>query len=411
MLRGFAFRPTSRGWQALAAGAAVLAVARLVGTTQLHQLAYLLLLLVAAALALGAAGLAGLGFERRLPEGGRITAGRPAGVELVLHNRSRLLWTSRLEVEDVLARRESAALPPLPPGRRRRARLSATFPRRGVYRLGPAVVRGVDPFGLLVFSRAFRGEDEVVVYPRVHPLRGFPVRGGEAQAGSRGSRGRRGEEFAGLREYRRGDDRRHIHWKSLARTGELFVKEFALHAPRSYTVALDLRRGGFRSLEAAVEDAVSAAASILAHLREEGLGFRLLCTDRAGSGTEAGEGHAAYWEAMRVLAGVRADGEAGLGEALDGEDRGSFGDGVILVCRREEEGLRARVRRLREAGLAVVAVLVAEHTYRGGAAQPGPEARFSSFASGLEAAGARVLVVRHPEGVAGLGGGPARGAV
>lgn len=403
MLRGLAVRPTSRGWQALAAGAAVLVVARLIGTTQFHQLAYLFLLLAVAALALGVAGYRGLAFERRLPGETRVVAGRPAGVELVVSNRSRLLWTSRLEVEDVLSRRERTTLPPVAPGQRRKARVSATFPRRGVYRLGPAAVRGTDPFGLLIFSRSFREGDEIVVYPEVHRLRGFPVRGGEAQAGSRGSRGRRGEEFAGLREYQHGDDRRHIHWKSLARTGELFVKEFALHAPRIYTVVLDLRRGGFRSLEAAVEDAVSAAASVLAHLREEGLGFRLLCTDKAGSGAGPGEDERSYWEAMRVLAEVRADGDTELGEALLEENPTSLGDGVILVCRHEEEGLQACVRRLRAAGTAVVAVLVAEHTYRGGASLAGREARFARFAAGLAAAGAQVLAVRHPESVAGLG--------
>jgi hypothetical protein len=74
-----------------------------------------------------------------------------------------------------------------------------------------------------------------------------------------GSRGRRGEEFANLREYRRGDDRRHIHWKSLARTGELFVKEFSLQAPRRHTVALDLCREGLRTQENEIEDAVSVA--------------------------------------------------------------------------------------------------------------------------------------------------------
>ncbi|BBL80076.1 hypothetical protein RxyAA322_19300 [Rubrobacter xylanophilus] len=408
MLRGLAVRPTSRGWQALVAGVAVLVVARLIGTTQFHQLAYLLLLLVVAALGLGVAVLRGIAFERRLPEEvRRITAGRPAGVGLVISNRSRLLWTPRLEVEDVLSRPESAALPPVAPGGQRRVRVAVAFPRRGVYRLGPATVRGADPFGLLVFSRVFREEDAVVVYPEVHRLRGFPVRGGEARTGSRGSRGGHGEEFAGLREYQRGDDRRHIHWKSLAKTGELFVKEFALQAPRSYTVALDLRRGGFRSPEAAVEDAVSAAASVLALLREEGLGFRLLCTDRAGSEVGPGQDERSYWQTMRVLAEVRADGGAELGELLLAGEPSSFGEGVILVCRHEEEGLRTAVRRLRDAGLDVVAVLVAEHTYRGGASR-GREARFARFASGLGAAGARVLTVRHPEGVAGL---EARGVV
>ena len=47
-----AVRPTARGWQALVVGALVVFVARLIGTTQFHQLAYALLALPLAALAL-----------------------------------------------------------------------------------------------------------------------------------------------------------------------------------------------------------------------------------------------------------------------------------------------------------------------------------------------------------------------
>ena len=50
-------RPTSAGWQVLAAGAVVFFVARLIGTTQFHQLAYALLALPVASLAAWRAGI------------------------------------------------------------------------------------------------------------------------------------------------------------------------------------------------------------------------------------------------------------------------------------------------------------------------------------------------------------------
>ena len=150
------------------------------------------------------------------------------------------------------------------------------------------------------------------MYPEVHELAGLSLGAGNTETGAGGSFGQRGEEFAGLREYRRGDDRRHIHWKSFARTGELFVKEFSLQAPLRYTVALDLRRRGLRILEKEVEDAVSAAASALTQLKEEQLPFRLLCTDKENTATEFGSGDASYWTAMRLLATVRAEGNDGV---------------------------------------------------------------------------------------------------
>jgi len=396
-------RPTARGWQALVAGAVTLLVARLIGTTQFHQLAYALLALPLASLVLGVMGSRGLHYSRALPLGTRITAGSTAKLRLLLE-RSRFGATN----VSVLDRLPGPRGFDFPDSRERsRIEVPLTFSRRGVYELGPAEVRVADPFGLLGFARRFEERTEVVVYPSVHELRGFPLRGGNVEAGTRGSRGRRGEEFANLREYRRGDDRRHIHWKSLARTGELFVKEFSLQAPRRHTVALDLRREGIRTQDNEVEDAVSAAASVLTHLARESLPFRLLSTGGGGIDTGFGSNEDAYWGAMRLLATVRADGGRPLGETVLGE-RGGLGEGVVLVSRTRDEELPHCVRKLREMGLSVIVVVLASYTYRtppgtGGSAQ-GREAEFLRSVGRLEAAGATVRVVSHPAGVAGLSG-------
>ena len=406
-------RPTARGWQALAVGALTLFVARLIGTTQFHQLAYALLALPLVSFALGMLGSRGLRYTRALPPGARITAGSPAKINLLLE-RSRF-GAARAGVIDRLPEPTTLSFPP--PMARGDSRMEAplSFSRRGVYELGPAEVRVADPFGLLSFARRFERRMEVVVYPETHDLGGFPLSGGNVDAGTRGSHGRRGEEFAGLREYRRGDDRRHIHWKSVARTGELFVKEFSLQAPRRHTVVLDGRREGIRTQENEVEDAVSAAASVLAYLARERLPFRLVCTGRGGDGagvsTDFGADEALYWEAMRLLATVRADGARTLSESVLAE-RGGLGEGVVLVWRTRDAELPATVRKLKETGLSVIVVALASHTYRtpagsGGAAQ-GREAEFARGVGLLEAAGAVVRVVEHPRGVAGLSRGRKR---
>jgi uncharacterized protein (DUF58 family) len=409
-----AVRPTARGWQALVVGALVLFVARLIGTTQFHQLAYALLALPLVALVLGWSSSRGLRFSRALPPGMRITAGNPAKIRLLLSNRSRF-GSSEVSVADHLPAPRRFEARPLGGGSGTTIEAPLAFARRGVYELGPAAVGVTDPFGLLRFDRTFGERTEVVVYPEVHELRDFPIRGGNVEVGARGSRGQRGDEFAGLREYRRGDDRRHIHWKSVARTGELYVKEFAVEAPRRYAVALDLRREGLRAPEAEVEDAVSVAASVLTRLARERLPFRLVCADGAGAATPFGSDEASYWAAMRLLATARADGGCRLGGTALEEGEG-LGEGVVLISRTRNEDLPVGVRKLRGAGLSVVVVAIAAHTYRmppgtGGAAQ-GREAEFLRFVDRLEAAGAAVRVVSHPEGVAGLSGAAKRkGAV
>ena len=217
-----AVRPTACGWQAIVIGLLVLFLARLVGTTQFHQLAYALLALPLVALVLGWSSSRGLRFSRALPPGTRITAGIPAKIRLLLSNRSRF-GSSEVSVADHLPAPRRFEARPLGGGSGTTIEAPLAFARRGVYELGPAEVGVTDPFGLLRFDRRFGERTEVVVYPEVHELRDFPIRGGNVEVGARGSRGQRGDEFAGLREYRRGDDRRHIHWKSVARTGELYV--------------------------------------------------------------------------------------------------------------------------------------------------------------------------------------------
>jgi uncharacterized protein (DUF58 family) len=402
-----AVRPTARGWQALVLGLLVLFVARMIGTTQFHQLAYALLGLLVAALILGWSSSRGLHFSRALPPGVRLTAGRPAVIRLLLSNRSRF-GSSTVSVTDRLAEPRGFEASSLGGYGGITIEASLAFARRGVYELGPAEVGVTAPFGLLRFIRRFEERTDVVVYPEIHDLSGFPLSGGNVEVGARGSRGQRGDEFASLREYRHGDDRRHIHWKSVARTGELYVKEFALEAPRRYTVALDLRREGLRTLETKVEDAVSATASVLTHLARERLPFRLVCADGAGVTTEFGSGEAFYWKAMRLLATARADGSRRLAEVVLAE-KGGLGEGVILVSRTRDEDLPECVRRLRGAGLSVVVVALATHTYRTppgtGSMAQNREAEFLWTIDQLDAAGAAVRVVSHPAGVGGLSSG------
>ena len=180
-------------------------------------------------------------------------------------------------------------------------------------------------------------------------------------------------------------------------------------------MVLDLRREGLRVQENEVEDAVSAAASVLTHLAREGLPFRLLGTGSGAAETGFGSDEASYWGAMKFLATARADGVRPLGETVLG-DRGGLGEGVILISRTRDDGLPDCVRRLRGAGLSVIVVAFATHTYRTppvpGAAPRSASAavaqeREAAFLRGigrLEAAGAAVRVVSHPDGVEGLSG-------
>ena len=408
-------RPTARGWQAIFFAVLSLTVALLIGTTQIYQLAYALIGLLLASFALGLFLSRGMRYERRVIEGERLVAGRPTQVELVVSNVARTR-SPGVEVVDILPKECRLLMPPVGRMEKRRIQQPMLFAKRGRHELGPAEIRTADPFGLLRFVRRFDERTEVMVYPEVFELASFPLPGSSREMGIRGSFARQGDEFSGLREYRRGDDRRHINWKSVARTGQLVVREFAQEAPRRHAVVLDLYRSETSSPEAEIEDAVSAAASVLSHFVREGLPARLLCSDKAHGATAFGTDESYYWRAMDLLAVARADGDARPGDFLNeklGEKHEDLGDGVVLISRSLDESLARSVERLRAAGLPVVVVALAAHTYRSGGAagggaggaSSGREAAFSRDVSVLEFAGADVRIVRRPGGLAAFAGG------
>ncbi len=398
-------------------GGVVLALAAIFGTTQLYQLAYVFGALLAAALALGLFSSRALRLYRQMPKDVKIQAGETSRIGLLLANTSRFRGP-RADILDRVPDLKSFKAPFLESYEDHIVELPVTFERRGMYQIGPAEVRSFDLFELWRFTRRHDERAEVLVYPETFDLSGFPVHGGSVEAGSRGARAARGEDFSGLREYRRGDDRRHIHWKSVARTGELIVKEFSIDAPRRYSVVLDLSRGSLRSSQDEVEDAVSAAGSVLGYLFKEGLTFRLACTDGAGSASGFAAGEASYWEAMDLLATVRADGDKDPAEFIR-EERERLGEGVILISRTTgrrggspaDKALPDGVRELRSGGMSVTVVALATHTYEGpvnAPRRPAAQDREESFRErlrSLEEAGAEVLAVRKRPGVAGLSGG------
>ncbi|MGE5674760.1 MAG: DUF58 domain-containing protein, partial [Mycobacterium leprae] len=98
--------------------------------------------------------------------------------------------------------------------------------RRGLYELGPAVIKAGDPFGFWDQSMDVDERETLICYPKIVPLEelGFPSR---RPFGDLKSTDRLFEDemrFAGVREYQVGDPLRRIHWKASAASGRLQVK-------------------------------------------------------------------------------------------------------------------------------------------------------------------------------------------
>ncbi|MFE3764951.1 DUF58 domain-containing protein [Streptomyces sp. NPDC059104] len=341
---------TTRGRSFLAAGAAAAGCAYVLGQGQLLRVGLLLVALpLICVLTLHRTRHRVTGDRRLTPP--RVPAGGEARVRLRLENVSRVP-TGLLMLQDrvpyVLGPRPRFVLDRVEAGGKREVSYRVRSDLRGRYPLGPLQLRLTDPFGLVELTRSFSTYDTLTVVPRTEPLP--PVRmTGEANGygdGTRRSLALSGDDDVIPRTYRRGDDLRRVHWRSTARYGELMVRREETPQRSKATVLLDTRGGAYEGAgpDSAFEWAVSAAASTVLHVLEQGFSVRLLTDtgdsvpgEGAGGFSSGGQESAeAAGLMMDTLAVVGHSQGSGLGRACEavrgsGGGLGSGGDGLLVA--------------------------------------------------------------------------------
>lgn len=192
----------------------------------------------------------------------RVVVGERAVGALTLSNSGgRAILPSRV-VLPVGAGRGEFQVSRLAPGASAEELFAIPTVRRAVVAVGPvSVVRG-DPLGL--FERVHRKDEPVdlFVHPRtvlfdgqslgfLRDLEGLPAT----------DLSRDDVSFHALREYQPGDDLRHVHWKSTARTGSVMVRQYEETRRSHFVIGLSTHPGEYRD-DDEFELAVSAAGSI-----------------------------------------------------------------------------------------------------------------------------------------------------
>ena len=251
---------TPLGWTLAGLAPILLVVGYVWGWVELIVLGYVgLSLAVAAALYL--IGRTRLAVEL-LPPATRVAVGDLGVARLEIGNPSR-----RRSFGQVLDLPIGAAVVPVAvPGLAAGAVLTREVPvptdRRGRLTLGPVRSVRADPIGLVRREMNWTGEVDIVVHPRtidipstssglVRDLEGQPTL--ELTPSDLA--------FHALREYVPGDDRRHIHWKSTAKTGSFMVRQFVETRRSHLVVALSIASIDFSS-DSEFELAVSVAGSL-----------------------------------------------------------------------------------------------------------------------------------------------------
>lgn len=143
--------------------------------------------------------------------------------------------------------------------------------RRAVVTVGPVRSVRADPLGVARREVRWTEPVELFVHPRTVALAGTSA-GFFKDLEGRVSKDLSPSDvaFHALREYVVGDDRRHVHWKSTARTGQLMVRQYEETRRSHLAVALSTHLADYGSDPDEFELAVSVAGSLGLHaLREE----------------------------------------------------------------------------------------------------------------------------------------------
>ena len=231
--------------------------------------------------------------------------------------------------------------------------------RRGRLDLDTLRVFAMDPFGLFRRVRRVKSDHaKILVLPKRYPLPEVTLPGREQReeigVGSPSQSMGQSDEFAGLRDYRAGDPRRHIHWRSWAKLNRPVVKEFEEESIPRYALVLDTWLENDQDRQV-FEETVSVAASFVSTVEtRQSLLDLLLVADQAYRLSMGGPGAERASEKMlEILATVQAQPESVVWERLENsvKQRAPYLSAAILVLNRWCEKRQHLVEYLRGLGV------------------------------------------------------------
>ncbi len=232
--------------------------------------------------------------------------------------------------------------------------------RRGVVNFTGITFARPDPMGIYRALRKQCLPQSLLVLPKRYAIPPIALpgsmkyqQGGVAMASNIGQ----SEEFVSLRDYRRGDPPRHIHWRSWARIGKPIVKEFEDEFFVRHALVLDTFTT--RPHSDAFEEAVSVAASFACTVLTQESLLDLLFVGSEAFCFTSGRGIAHADQMLEILASVQpANGhEFELLEHLVMNHAGTV-SGCICVMLDWDETRKRFIEKLRSYGLPVLVLVI-----------------------------------------------------
>lgn len=313
--------------------------------------------------------------SRKLPE--RVRAGSQLKAVYHIVNLRRVsAWDVQLDhftLKPGLNWIENAVSGVVPAGQTISVEALLEAPRRGKYVVFSPIADSAFPMGLFKWScRSKNAADSVVVYPAYEPLNDFLLPVGmkyQREGVSRVSKVGESMDFFGCREFRDGDDPRHIYWPGSARSsGGLIVKEYQeeyltrialivdTYVPKVKNFRLVTRR---HLISEELEAGISLAAALTDFLTKGEYVVDIFAAGTQVYHFQAGRHLACLEGILDVLACLEPNNEHPISRLSPSvlEEVSGIGSAVIILLGwdRERETL---VRKLRESGVALRIIVV-----------------------------------------------------
>lgn len=382
--------PTSRALTFLSAALVLYLFANQTQVGWLYVMSALMAGTVLAAWFLSRGMLKGIRAERKIGQV-EMHEGDTVSINLGLHKGRGAASQIRLEEKCPLAAPESPErtfklfIPSLPSSGAVEFDYDVLVDRRGLHEFPPLGLHSSAPFGFFKRHSVVHAPTRAVVYPEVRPLKRLELLDKQAAPEVTRQRAGLGYEVIGVRPFRSGDSARHIHWRSVARTGELMSKEFADEAQPGLTLVLDLFAHPYPQTESKhvpFEWMVKTAASIADYARLKGYPLHILTDSEV---LPIPSGPVAWSALLQYLARIQPTGKRPLAEVFGGHTTQAF---VAAVIPWPDDRLLSTLNELRHKRADVLAVVLDPETFPAG----GESGQW--FASALAAGGTDTRLIR-----------------
>lgn len=275
---------------------------------------------------------------------------------------------------------------------KRSYRSSTILLGRGIFELGPTVVRAESMFGLFSSSRVFPAKKRLIVFPNIVELERIEERSSVDMGGKNvwSYSAKTTPQIAGIREYFPGDPLHRVHWPLSLKHDRLVVKEFDEDSRAQTWILLDagnredlstpdrnvaektpfmtLKRSNHRSYlpKNSFEYAVCIAASLAEYYTRKGISVGLTTVGRNVINIQPDSGQRQLMKILSELSTLENIGGLDIGSLFD---RVKFqipkGAKVFLISDEEQIDMYQLLKRAALKKITLIPVYINSASFRG----------------------------------------------